>query len=239
MKPKTICDQILRGYREHLAKGGEPYVLMEKHPQLRQMALQDLREPSRFWKRLKEKTTFVPSKKVPTSVRSAIAAISPKIKLEFRSLCSPKGLGTLGRHRFLAIGEENGGMMAREAILAPSALLWAEGRATPKGNVFLEKTVRSAVRCPDPYYETKKGWLVRRLAPDCSRIEISELSHHHDHALLLFCMGAETANIHLGGKKAQKRITRDLGKWPENWLLLATEKMHRLSLADWEKFRET
>jgi hypothetical protein len=238
MSPKAICDQILRGYTGHLDKGGEPYVLMEKHPELREMALQDLREPARFWKRLEEKSTPVSSKKIPASVRAAIAAISPRIKLEFRSLRSPKGLGSLGRERFLGLGEEKGGLIAREAkSVAPSALLWAEHRKPAKSNLFLEKTFRSAVRCQDPYYEIRKGWLVRRLAPDCSRIDISQLKTHRNHALLLSCMGAETANIHLGGKKALKKIADDLERWPKNWLLRAAEKMHRLSLADWKKFR--
>jgi hypothetical protein len=151
---------------------------------------------------------------------------------------SPKGLGSLGRQRFLAMGEYAGGMLAREAkAVAPSALLWAEGRKPTCGNPALDKTVRSAVRCQDPYYETRKGWLVRRLGPDCSRIDVSELVHHHDRALLLRCMGAETANIHLGGKKAQKRILKDLKKLPEKWLMHAAEKLHDKTLKDWKEFR--
>ena len=93
------------------------------------------------------------------------------------------------------------------------------------------------MRCQDPFYETRKGWLVRRLAPDCSRIDLAELSHHHDRALLLRCMGGETANIHLGGKKARRRILKDLEEMPEDWLQRAAEKLHNRCLADWEKFR--
>ena len=235
---KVICRQVLHGYRGHLAKGGEPYVLMEKHPQLRQMARQDLREPVPFWQGLADKSAPVSSAEIPGSAQSAIASISPKMILQFRRLRSPKGLGSLGRPRFLAMGENNGGMIAREAkSVAPSALLWAEGRKAEKDNRFLEKTVNGAVRCPDPFYQARKGWLVRRLAPDCSRIDISELRHHRDPALLLSCMGAETANIHLGGKKAPKRIGEDLRKWPANWLLDATERMHGLALEDWKEFR--
>jgi hypothetical protein len=238
MEPKAICDQILLGYHEQLNKGGAPYVLMEKHPALRQMALQDLREPTPFWRRLMEKTTALSGKGIPKSVQSAIASISPEVHLEFRSLRTPKGLGSLGRERFLALGEMKGGLLAREAkSVAPSALLWATGRKTTKGNPYLEKTVRAAVRCQDPYYHVTRNWLVRRLSPDCSRIDISELRHHHDHALLLFCMGAETANIHLGGKKARKRIIRSMAQWPTDWLLHAAHKMRKLSRADWEAFR--
>jgi hypothetical protein len=185
-----------------------------------------------------EKTTAVSGKGIPKTVRSAIASISPQLDFDYRSLLTPKGLGSLGRQRFLAVGHENGGMIAREAkAVAPSALLWALGRKPSRGNPWLEQTVHAAVRCQDPYYEVRKRWLVRRLSPDCSRIDISELRHHRDHALLLFSMGAETANIHLGGKKAGKRILRALAEWPATWLAHAAHRMRKLSLADWETFR--
>jgi hypothetical protein len=238
MDRAAICDRVLLGYREQLHLGGKPYVLMEKHPQLREMALQDLREPAPFWRRLMEKTAFLRSKDIPKPVLSAVASISPPVDLEFRSLRSSKGLGSLGRERYLAMGEEKGGMMAREAkAVAPSAVLWAAGQKPTKGNLYLTKTVNAAVRCQDPFYQVRKNWLVRRLSPDCSRIDISELRHHHDHALLLSCMGAETANIHLGGRKARKRIERELAEWPKNWLQQAAHAMHKRTLADWEAFR--
>lgn len=211
---------------------------MERHPLLRQMALQDLRQPAEFWKRLTAKTAPVPAKKIPSAARAAIRSITPDAaEYEIRVVRSPKGLGSLGRQRFTALGQWHGGMFSREAkTVAPSALLWAEGRKPTCGNPFLEPTIRAAVRCHDPYYEIRKGWLVRRLAPDCSRIDVSELNHHHDRALLLRCMGGETANIHLGGKKAQKRILKDLEKLPAKWLLHAADKLHGKCLKDWEDF---
>jgi hypothetical protein len=239
IKRTAICREIMRGYTENLKKGGEPYVLMEKHPLLRAMAVQDLRQPPEFWERMNAKTATVPAKKVPSSARSAIHAISPDVELEMRLVRTPKGLGSLGRQRFLALGKWEGGMIAREAkAVAPSSLLWAHGGKPTCGNPYLDKTVRSAVRGQDPFYRTRKGWLVRRLAPDCSRIDLAELNHHHDRALLLRCMGAETANIHLGGKKARRRILTDLEELPEDWLEHAAEKMHDRCRADWEKFRD-
>jgi hypothetical protein len=240
LKPADIGKEILQGYMDHLKKGGEPYVLMEKHPLLREMALQDLRQPAQFWKRLEAKTAVVPEKEVPPSARAAIRSISPRMDFEFRVDLTPKGLGSLGRQRFLAMGRWAGGLLAREAkSVAPSALLWAEGRKPVRGNPYLNETVRSVVRCPDPYYTVQKKWLVRRLGPDCSRIDISELAHHRDPALLLCCMGAETANVHLGGRKAQARILKDLERLPENWLMKASGKMHRRCLSDWKEFRNS
>ncbi len=79
--------------------------------------------------------------------------------------------------------------------------------------------------------------LVRRLAPDCSRIDIDALVHHKDLATLLNNMGQETANIHLGTAKARKRIAGALGDLPADWLETAAQLMFKLSLKDWNRFQ--
>jgi hypothetical protein len=154
-------------------------------------------------------------------------------------LTKPKGLGSLGRRRYLAHAHWQGGVIVREAkSVVPSACLWAAGKSNPgEGNRWLGTIVRSAVRCADPYYETRNGWLVRRLGPDCSRIDIEELARHEDIASLLFCMGQETANIHLGTPKGRRRIRAALKDLPGDWLETAAHKMLKVSLADWNRFR--
>ena len=240
LKPREICFRILQGYHAQLEQGGEPFVLMEAHPKLRDMALQDLRRPIEFWSRVEEKT--VPLKKAPpASFRKAIAKILPRgAEPEYRLLKAPKGLGSLGRQRCLALVDWQGGKMAREGkSVVASACIWAAGKGehASEGNPWLEKIVRSAVRCADPYYEVRRGWLVRRLGPDCSRIDIDQLVHHSDLASLLHCMGQETANIHLGTPKARKRILESLSRLPSGWLLVAAKVMFKASLKDWNKFR--
>ena len=94
------------------------------------------------------------------------------------------------------------------------------------------------MRCPDPWWEVRRGWLVRRLAPDCSRIDIDELVHHRDLASLLHAMGAETANVHLGTpKKSRKRLRAALADLPADWLLTAAHDMHKACLKDWREFK--
>lgn len=130
--------------------------------------------------------------------------------------------------------------MAREAkSVVPSACLWAEGKGERglKGNPWLEKIVRAAVRCADPYYEVRRGWLVRRLAPDCSRIDLDELVRHEDLASLLHGMGWETANIHLGTPKGRKRIREAWSHLPHKWLETSAERMLKCSLKDWRHFK--
>jgi hypothetical protein len=178
---------------------------------------------------------------MPDSVRKAFAKILPGgAEPEYRVLKAPKGLGSLGRRRYLALVDWQGGKMAREAkAVVASACLWAKkkGERAGKGNPWLEKTVRSAVRCADPYYEVRRGWLVRRLGPDCSRIDIDELVHHEDLASLLYCMGQETANIHLGTLKDRERIREGWKHLPADWLETAAQVMLKRSLKDWNRFK--
>ena len=240
LKHGEICAQLADGYRVAIDRGGEPFVLMESHPKLRQMALQDLRQPASFWKRLEAKSATLKGRP-RDSVRKAIAKILPAgATPAYRVLKSPKGLGSLGRQRYLALVSWQGGQMAREAkSVVPSASLWARGKGARglKGNPWLEKTVRSAVRCADPYYEVRRGWLVRRLAPDCSRIDIDEIVHHEDLASLLYCMGQETANIHLGSSKASRRVGEAWKRLTPDWLETAARLMLKLSLKDWNRFK--
>jgi hypothetical protein len=240
LTPVEVCAQILGGYRNGIERGGEPFVLMELHPKLRAMAVQDLRQPTAFWQRMESKCVAVKDK-VPDSVRKAIAKILPKgAEPEYRVLRTPKGLGSLGRQRYVALLTWQGGMMAREAkSVVPSACLWARGEVARKGNPWLEKTVRSAIRGEDPYYEVRRGWLVRRLGPDCSRIDIDQLVHHKDLAALLYSMGQETANIHLGTNKGRRRVRTALHGLKADWLETASHRMLKVCLKDWRRFKAT
>jgi hypothetical protein len=237
LKPGEISGQLADGYHAQIERGGEPFVLMEHHPKLRKMAVQELRQPAEFWRRFEAKIA-PPAGPLPGSVRKAFRKILPRgAKPEYRVLNKPKGLGSLGRHRYLALLSWQGGILVREAkSVVPSACLWARGK-TGEGNPWLETIVRSAVRCADPYYKIRNGWLVRRLGPDCSRIDIEELVRHEDIASLLYCMGQETANIHLGTPKGRKRIRAAWRKLPEDWLGTAAHKMLKLSLEDWNRYR--
>jgi len=241
LKPGDIFRELAAGYREAIEYGGEPFVLMELHPKLRKMALQDLRQPAEFWKRNEAKTSPLRGD-LPDSVRKAFRKILPLgVEPEFCVLKKPKGLGSLGRRRYLALATWQGGQIAREAkSVAPSACLWAygKGKRAGKANPWLDKTVRAAVRCADPYYEVRRGWLVRRLGPDCSRIDIDELVHHEDIASLIHCMGRETANIHLGTPKGRRRIASAWEHLPKDWLETAALKMLKLSLNDWHEFKK-
>jgi hypothetical protein len=81
------------------------------------------------------------------------------------------------------------------------------------------------------------GWLLRRLAPDCSRIELASLPESRDEERLLYSMGWETANIHFGTPRAISAIKHDLAKRPGNWLHKAAKAMLHATERDWDEWK--
>src|SRR6185369_3874243 len=121
-------------------------------------------DPEAFWARLhglpdsKEKT--------PAGALRAIAQMMPERSgIDYRIAHRVAGLGSLGRERYVAIGEWRGGSIAREAkALAPSACIWAKaGKGT--ASILYQEVLDGAVRSRDPFVRVMKRWIVRRLAP--------------------------------------------------------------------------
>jgi len=140
-----------------------------------------------------------------------------------------------GRQRFVALAEWHGGQIAREAkALVPSAYVWVSGEKDDRSQY--DRIVKQAIRCPDPFLDLRKGWIVRRLAPDCSRVELEMLPKGHDEYKLLEAMGRETANVHLGSKRAIQRVNRDLSKRSGGWLHAAAKAMVRTTTKDWQSW---
>jgi hypothetical protein len=92
-----------------------------------------------------------------------------------------------------------------------------------------------AIRAHDPFVHFDKRWIVRRLAPDCSRIELSALPKGHDERRLLYVMGFETANVHLGSAKARV-LAKDLQARPRGWLYKAARRMEKAVLEDFQDY---
>jgi uncharacterized protein (DUF2252 family) len=231
---KTAVSAILSGYRDALLAGGRPFVLAEHHPGLRQMATARLHDPEAYWAKLHALQESIEAG--PATANKAFDHMMPERGMRWRAAHRVAGLGSLGRMRFVALADWRGGSVAREAkALAPSACLWAEkGKGTAA--ILYEEMLDHAVRCRDPFVRLQKRWIVRRLAPDCSRIELSALPRERDETRLLHAMGWETANIHLGTAKAKTLLT-DLKKRPAGWLLKAARAMEKAVLDDFEAYK--
>jgi hypothetical protein len=230
---KQGLDAILKGYREALEAGGRPYVLAEHHSALRLMATARLHQPEQFWAKLHALPEL--KEPPPAGALKGLASLMPVRGLVWRVSHRVAGLGSLGRHRYVALADWCGGSVAREAkALAPSACVWAEsGKGTAP--IHYQEAIDRAVRCPDPFVRLRKRWIVRRLAPDCSRIELSALPKERDEFHLLHAMGWETANIHLGSAKP-RTLLRDFGKRPSGWLFKAANRMKKAVLDDFKEY---
>jgi hypothetical protein len=161
----------------------------------------------------------------------------PHEGLDYRIVHRIAGLGSLGRERFVAISLFEGAKIAREAkALAPSACVWAAGGKASE-RILYQQILDRSVRAIDPFVRLKGRWIVRRLAPDCSRVELTSMPTERDEGKLLHAMGFETANVHLGSPLAIKAIVQDLNQRPAHWLHNAAANMVKATTRDWRDWR--
>jgi hypothetical protein len=225
----AVCDAILEGYEKALTRGGRPLVLAERYRWLRRLAVHRLRDPAAFWTKLDA------NRAATAGAPTVLASTLPDPRGPFRVLRRIAGVGSLGRPRFVAIADVGGSAIAREAKAAvPSACVWVN-HESPDAPLYCGSILDRAVRVRDPYFAVRGGWIVRRLAPDCSRIELADLPRERDEARLLRAMGWETGNIHLGSPTAPVR--RDLQRRPSRWLRDAAAAMARQVARDWREWR--
>ena len=209
-------------------------LLEEDHGWLRAIAESKLRDPVVFWQKM-ERLAAV--RAVPESAREALEHLLPEPGIEYRLAHRVAGLGSLGRVRIVAIAQWKGGLVAREAkALAPSAAHWIDAHAPRE--IFYGAILRRAVRCPDPYVQLRGHWIVRRLSPHCSRIELEALGTARGELRLLEGMGQETANIHAGTEEKRRAILKDLRRRKASWLAKAAEAMAERLDEDWRVWKE-
>jgi hypothetical protein len=233
---QDACDAILAGYRETLEQGGCPFVLAQRHPWLRDLAKSSLRDPVAFWDKLDKLPATTGT--VAREVLAALEQWLPEKGLSYKLAHRIAGLGSLGRQRFVALADWRGGLIAREAkALCVSACLW-EKPAGGGGEILYRKILGTPVRAVDPWVQLCGAWIVRRLAPDCSRVELAALPKDRDEQKLLYAMGQETANVHAGDAAAKATIRADLEQRHCHWLMKAAEAMAEAIEEDWKEWRK-
>lgn len=230
--PRRACESVLEGYCDSLRHRGLPVVLAERNRWLRDLAVSRLKEQRTYWQRLLAlKRSPV---KPPAQVRRILQQAMPERGLRFKLVHRYAGLGSLGRARLTALAQWRGGTIAREAKpLTNSAWGWMHARPQP---LRYSQIIARAVRVADPFLHVHEGWVVRRLAPDCSRIELRHLQGVRDECKLLRMMGWETANVHLGTAGASRLILEDLGRRKANWLVKAALAMRQSTEKDWREW---
>jgi Uncharacterized protein conserved in bacteria (DUF2252) len=228
-----IARAVLDGYLQGLTSGGRPFVLEEHHDWLRALALNQLRDPDHYWKKMAQNPTCKTA--VPGKAQRLLAANLPCGATALRILHRSSGMGSLGRQRYTALYEHGASLLAREVkARAPAAWCWAYGTRVNPGD--LPAVWACGARINDPFLHATRRWIVRRLAPDCSRISLADLPQRKDMAHLLHAMGRETANIHVGAGVTRK-ILKHLQSLPGAWLLQAVHRMVQLTQADHRAWR--
>jgi len=85
----------------------------------------------------------------------------------------------------------------------------------------------------------KERWSYRRLSPDCTRVELSAASANRDERGLLYMMGYETANVHLGSlvsTQDKESILSALNELPIDWLYSSGKLLAEATQHDWNSF---
>jgi hypothetical protein len=230
------CEAILAGYLDGMQQGGRPFVLSEQHEWLRQIAESKLRDPILFWQKMDALPTF--KGEVPVSAKDALEHQLPARDLRYRLAHRVAGLGSLGHARFVAIADWHGGKIAREAkALVASSSYWADSQKGSR-EIFYQTIISRSVRCPDPFLQLRGRWIVRRLSPHCSRIELSQMKAEGSEIQLLGAMGWEVANVHLGTRTSIKSILAHLKKQKGKWLHRSSAAMLQTVRDEWKTWKE-
>jgi len=228
---REACTSILSGYKDGLEAGGLPLVLSAKHVWLSELVA--LRDPVGFWAKMAALPEY--QGRIPKEARRGIERLLPEKDLALRFAHRVAGLGSRGRQRFVALADYAGAQICREAkALAPSAWLWANGKQS--GRIRYQEALDTSVRAVDPFVHLKDGWIVRRLAPDCTRVELAAVPRDREKDKLLHAMGWEIANVHLGSRET-RAILRDLSRREVHWLHNAASAMVKATTADWDEWR--
>ena len=233
---REAAEAIEEGYRDALAAGGKAFVLAEHHQWLRLLATSKLRDPVRFWEKMQQCPPY--TAKPPAEVRKLIEDSFPQPRAPYQLRRRIAGLGSLGHPRIVALSSWQGALIAREAKAIRTSA-WAWHKQLSSDALYGAKLVECAVRVKDPCVHFHGHWLVRRLAPDCSRIELASLPKERDEARLLYDMGWETANMHFGSPKAIGEVKKDLAGRKGRWLHKAAKAMFKVTLKDWEEWRRS
>ena len=223
---------ILDGYRESLNAEGRPFVLAERNRFLYDRALLHVKRPREYWNKL---TALPAADDVPEQVRDLVRAAMPAdtTGLTFRRRVA--GLGSLGRPRVTATADWAGGLVAREVKrVLPSAWHWATGTSGP---VQYERILATATRAADPFLRADRDWVVRRLAPDTRRLELSDHGPHASSEALLSRMGAELANVHRGDAAADD-VRHHLTRLDTKSVHAGVKAMVQCVRADQDAFRK-
>ena len=229
LEPEAATDAILAGYRRRMASGGRPIVLAGRHRRLARLVDDELPDAAEWWE---ETLGLTPADAVPQSAREALEAVLPAADWRYELHTKASGVGSRGHRRLVLTGDCDGAPAARELKqLSPPAGQWLE-RAASEG----AETRAGLVRSADPLRAVRGGWVARRIAPDCVKLDLGEVGTRTGARRMLAWMGAETANVHLASADVRE-VLADLKHRKRRWLERDAERLADAARKDFKVWR--
>lgn len=210
----AIAEPILTGYRRAIAEP-MPVILERDHKWLRKALLLPDAERKEFWDKF---AALRPAEKpVPAAYHRALEAALPSNSPAFVPKPRTAGTGSLGRPRFVAYVDWQGGPVLREAkAMLQSA--WSLAHNPADRAIHAVDIAVGRMRCADPHYELQGSILVRRLSPNSTKIEIDRNPGLLLSPDMLDLMGFEIGNCHASDPSVGPAIERDIKARSGTWL---------------------
>lgn len=235
LSAEEAVEAIEGGYRKRLTSGShEPYVLENRHPKLRDLAAVRGKDAVKDWEKL-QADREVAGADLPAGLHDLLLTCLPSGARNVRIYRRLSGLGSLGRQKYVAVGEWYGGLIAREAKAAAPSAIWMGGGRMAEPLRDYRRIEALGYRARDPFLHLADAWVIRRLSPESRKIEIGDVEEAPDQAYLLRCMGKELANIHLGTAGQPDRLSRFLDTLDNDWLQDAARITAAAVEADYEE----
>lgn len=212
-----ICDAILRGYARGIEDPG-PIVLERDHRWLREAVLLPEEDRTKFWSKLD-----TPAQDIPPRFADALMAALPRPIADMRFFPRSAGTGSLGRPRFVAVAEWQGGPIVREvkAVLPP---VWSLRPDAGDPHIRAQDIATGVHRAPDPHYRVTSGLVVRRLSPNSRKIEVKDAAAELLAPDMLRVMGHEIGNCHAGNPARMAAVRDHLAQHDAAWLKKAARR---------------
>jgi chemotaxis response regulator CheB len=119
----------------------------------------------------------------------------------------------------------------------PPAVAWLATERSTDGTMTFQSQAHLINNDPSRHF--KGNWVIRRIAPDCMKLELAHLPMAKIDKIL-HKMGAETANIHIIGSstaEGKESILRDLESRQSEWLENACRTMSNRLIKDWKDYK--
>ncbi|ESX49030.1 DUF2252 domain-containing protein [Mesorhizobium sp. C416B] len=205
-------DAITTGYRSGL-RGPRPTLVDERAVWMRRFVMCTDSDCTKFWEEVQSYPTVEP----PADARRILQSSLPATALLQRFASRRKGGGGLGKARFVAIANWQGGQVIREAKASvPSAWYWAHGVATDISSAH--DLSSGEFRSPDPFLRAEEKFIVRRIAVDSRKLDLGENAGKELDLMAIEAMGFELGSIHAASTAQTNAVRANLDLLPDGWL---------------------